>query len=81
MRYALAVFCPPVALMACRKWVQAIPSAILYALAIYTAQYGIGAVIDFFLILWAFRVVGDSRAEVEAQDFSKTVKPIPYYRS
>ena len=81
MLYLLAVFCPPLALLACRKWFQAIPSAVLYALAIFTARYGIGAVIDFCLILWAFRVVGDSQAEVEAQVFSKTVKPIPYIRS
>ena len=81
MRYALALVCPPLALLSCRRWFQAVPSAILYALAIATAKYGIGALIQFFLILWAVNVIGDEKAGREARAFVKTVKPIPVIRS
>jgi hypothetical protein len=80
MRYALALICPPLALLACKKWFQAIPSAVLYGTAIITARYGIGALIEFFLILWAFRAVSDTIAIREALRFAKTVKPIPIIR-
>ena len=40
-----------------------------------------GALIEFFLILWAFHVVGDSKAAVETQIFVDTVEPIPFIRS
>lgn len=81
MRYILAVFCPPLALLVCKRWFQATCSAILFAVAIASAPYGIGAVIDFFLILWAVNVVGDDKADREAQEFIKTVEPIPVIRS
>lgn len=81
MRYILAVICPPLALLVCKRWFQAIVSAIFYALAIVTAPYGFGAVIDFFLILWAFNAVGDEKAGREAREFIKTVQPIPVIRS
>ena len=77
MRYMLAVVCPPLALLTCRRPCQAIVSAILFALAIATARWGIGAFLDFFLILWATNAVGDEQAGREAQAFIKTVKPIP----
>jgi hypothetical protein len=80
MRYALAVVCPPLALMVCRRPNQAMASAILFALAIVTAAWGVGAAIDFFLILWATNAVGDEEASVEARAFIKTVKPIPVIR-
>jgi hypothetical protein len=81
MRYLLALVCPPLALMACRRWFQAIPCVLLYALAIASAKDGVGAVIEFFLILWAFNVVGDEKAGIEARAFVKTVEPIPVIRS
>ena len=81
MRYAFALVCPPIALLGCRRWFQAVPCAILYALAIATAQYGIGVLIGFFLILWALNVVSDEQAGREARAFVKTVKPIPVIRS
>jgi hypothetical protein len=81
MRYALALVCPPLALLTCKRWVQAIPSAILYALAIAWAKYGFGALIEFVLILWAFNVVGDEKAGRDARAFVKTVEPIPIIRS
>jgi hypothetical protein len=81
MRYVLALICPPLALLACRKWFQAIPAAVLYGLAIVTARYGVGALIEFFLILWAFRAVSDCVANLEARTFTETVKPIPIIRS
>ena len=81
MRYALALVCPPLALLGCRRWFQAVLCAILYALAIATARYGIGALIDFFLILWSINVVSDEEAGRQARAFVKTVKPIPVIRS
>ena len=81
MRYALALLCPPLALHACKKWGQAIPAALLYALAIASARYGIGALIQFFLVLWAIRVVGDEAAHREALAFVRTVEPIPVIRT
>ena len=36
--------------------------------------------IEFFLILWSFRVVSDTVADREARTFAKTVKPIPIIR-
>ena len=80
MRYLMALVCPPVALLVCKKWFQAIPCSILFVVAIATAEYGVGALIEFFLILWAFHVVGDAKAAVEAQEFIKTVEPIPIIR-
>jgi hypothetical protein len=77
MRYALAMFCPPLALLNCHRPYQAIASAILYAVAIVTVRWGIGAAIEFFLILWATNAVGDHVASREARAFIKTVKPIP----
>jgi hypothetical protein len=81
MRYLFAVLCPPLALLSSRRWFQAIPSSILYGLAIVWMESGFGALIDFFLILWAFRVVGERYAEVETQAFVRTVEPIPIIRS
>jgi hypothetical protein len=81
MRYLLALICPPLALLTCKRWFQAIPSSILYALAIATAEYGVGAAIEFVLILWAFNVVGDEKARVESRAFINTVEPIPIIRS
>ena len=81
MRYALSLICPPLALLACKKWFQAIPAAILYGLAIVSARYGVGALIEFFLILWSFRVVSDTVAIREARTFTKTVRPIPIIRT
>ena len=81
MRYILAMFCPPLALLTSRRPWQAAVSAILFAVAIATAGYhGVGAVLDFFLILWASNAVGDEIAAREARDFIKTVKPIPVIR-
>jgi hypothetical protein len=78
MRYALAMICPPLALMTCHRSYQAILALILYIVAIFTARWGIGAFIEFFLILWATNAVGDEQAGREAQAFVKTVKPIPF---
>jgi hypothetical protein len=81
MRYILAVFCPPLALLTTRRPWQAVVSAILFAIAIATAGFhGVGAVLDFFLILWASNAVGDEIAAREAREFIKTVKPIPVVR-
>ena len=80
MRYLLALVCPPLAFLACRKWVQAIPATILFGLAIATASSGLGAAIDFVLILWAFYAVGDEEARQEARAFIKTVHQIPVLR-
>jgi hypothetical protein len=77
MRYALAMFCPPLALMISRRPFQAIACAILFAAAIATARWGVGAFLDFFLILWATNAVGDEKAGREARAFIRTVKPIP----
>ncbi len=80
MRYALALICPPLALLVCKRWVGAIPAAILYLMAIATARYGIGALIEFFLVLWASNAVGDRDAAIEARAFVKDVLPIPIVR-
>ncbi len=80
MRYTLAMFCPPLAFWICRRPTQAAVSAILFILAIATAEQGIGAVLDFFLILWATNAVGDEAAGRETRAFTKTVKPIPIIR-
>jgi hypothetical protein len=81
MRYFLAVICPPLALLLSRRWFQAIPATLLYALAIAWAESGFGVLIEFFLILWAFRIVGERNAEVETRAFARTVRPIPVIRS
>ncbi len=80
MRYALALVCPPLALLCCKKRYQAMIAALLFGLAIATARFGVGALIDFFLILWASNVVGDERARIEAREFVRTVRPIPIIR-
>ncbi len=80
MRYLLALICPPLAFLACRKWFQAVPATILFALAIATAQSGLGALIDFVVILWAFYAVGDDNARQETRAFVKTVRQIPIVR-
>jgi len=81
MRYILAVICPPLALLTCKRWFQAAVCSTLYALAIVWAESGFGALIEFFLILWAVNAVGDEKAGREAQTFIKTVEPIPVIRS
>ena len=80
MKYLMAFVCPPIALLACEKWAQAIPAALLFALAVATARYGVGALIEFFLILWASNVVGGQQSRREARAFIKTVAPIPIVR-
>ena len=80
MRYILAMFCPPLALLTCRRPTQAATCAILFIVAVATAEQGIGAVLDFFLILWATNAVGDENADREAQAFKETVNPIPIIR-
>jgi hypothetical protein len=81
MRYTLALLCPPLAILICKRWFQAALSAILFALAIAWAQYGVGVLIEFFLILWAFNVVGNEKATREMQEFVETVEPIPVIHS
>lgn len=81
MRYLTAMLCPPLALWLAHRRFQAVPSALLYTLAIFWMESGVGALIAFFLVLWAFRVVGEQKAEVEARAFVKTVDPIPVIRS
>ena len=77
MRYLLAIFCPPLALLTCHRPWKAIAAAFLYALAIFTARWGVGVFIDFCLILWATHAVGDEQAGREVRAFVKTVQPIP----
>lgn len=78
MRYALAMFCPPLALLVSHRPCRAAVAAILFAVAIATVGYhGLGAFLDFFLILWATHAVGDETAGLEARAFIRTVKPIP----
>jgi hypothetical protein len=78
MRYALAVICPPLALLVSHRPYRAAVAAIFFAIAIATAGYhGLGAFLDFFLILWATNAVGDEKADLEARAFIRTVKPIP----
>ena len=81
MRYALAFVCPPLALLGCKRRFQAIPSAVLYALAIASANFWIWAFIEFFLVLWAIHAVVDAEAGREARAFVETVEPIPVIRS
>ena len=80
MRYVLALLCPPLGLLACERRFQAISAAILFVLAIATARWGVGIVIEFFLILWASNAAGDYDAAREALAFVGTVKPIPIIR-
>ncbi len=80
MNYLLALLCPPLAFVACRKWAQAALAAILFGLAVATARSGLGAAIEFVAILWAFHAVGDEDARREARAFVKTVHQIPVIR-
>ncbi len=81
MRYALSIVCPPLALLTCHRPFQAVVAAILYTVAIATVRYhGLGAFIEFFLVLWATYAVGDDIAGRETRAFVKTVKPIPVIR-
>jgi hypothetical protein len=78
MRYALAMFCPPLALLISHRSYQAILAAVLYSVAIATVgYYGLGVFLEFFLVLWATHAVCDEQAGREARAFIKTVKPIP----
>lgn len=81
MRYVLALICPPLAFLACKKWARAIPAAALFGLAVVTARYGVGALLELFLVMWAFHAVGDEAANREVRAFVKTVEPIPIIRS
>ncbi len=81
MRYLIAMLCPPLALAMCRRWFQAVLATILYGLAIVGMESGVGLLIDFFLILWAFRILGERSAELEARAFVRAVEPIPVIRS
>jgi hypothetical protein len=80
MKYLLAVFCPPLAMLACRKWVQALTCAVPFVFAIAWAESALGPLVAFFLILWAFHVVGDHDAGIEARAFVQSVRPIPVRR-
>jgi hypothetical protein len=76
MRYILAMFCPPLALLICGRPKQAATCAILFIAAIATAEMGVGLVFDVFLVIWATNAVGDEGASRETLAFKQTVRPI-----
>ncbi len=80
MRYLLALICPPLALLLCRRRGQSLVCLILCFAALASMRWGIGVLLLFGCILWAFNVVGDDRAAAMSDRFIRTVKPIPMIR-
>ena len=80
MRYLLALICPPVALLACRRYGQAAVVAALYLGGFASLHWGVGFLLLFICMLWAANAVGDERAAAESARFIRTIRPIRAYR-
>ena len=69
MMYLIALICPPLALALVGRPARAILAAMLLILAAVTWTAGPGLVLAALTVLWAVRVVGDSRAKRELDGF------------
>jgi len=73
MKYALAVVCPPYALLDCGKPWQAALGLILLGFAISSGNVGVLIGLYFLQTLWAWLTVGHRDAHREAQEFVRAV--------
>ena len=80
MRYLLALICPPAALLACHRPVQAWITGLLGLVGIMLGSWGAALLVWFGCILWAMTAVGDDRAAQDSAQFIRSVKPIPTVR-
>ena len=80
MRYLVALFCPPLALLACGRSHQAIINLILCLVGVATARWGLGIIALMAAVMWAINAVGDDRASLRTDEFVRTVKPIRTWR-
>ncbi len=80
MRYLLALVCPPLALLVCRRRGQALICSGLCLAGLVSARWGPGVLLLFGCILWAVNAVGDDRAAAVSDRFIRAVKPIPMTR-
>ena len=69
MTYVIALLCPPLAFALIGRPGRAILAAMLLGLAAACWTTGPGLVLAALTILWACRVVGDSRAKRELDGF------------
>jgi len=74
MKYALAVLCPPYALLDCGKPWQAALGLLLLAFVISGGNVGVVIGLYFLQILWAWAAVGHRDANREAQEFIRAVQ-------
>jgi len=74
MKYALAVFCPPYALLDCGKTRQAAIGLFLLGVAISGGNVGVLIGLFFLQILWAWAVVCNQDAQQEALEFIRAVR-------
>lgn len=80
MFFILALICPPLAMVLCGARVRAVVAILILATAVMVFGWFAGLIVEFALILWAANVVGDARAHRTAQEFGRTVRPIPVIR-
>ncbi len=74
MKYALAVLCPPYALLDCGKPRQAALGMLLLAMAISGRNVGVVIGLYFLQILWAWSAVGYRDAHLEAEEFTHAIQ-------
>jgi hypothetical protein len=69
MIYLTALLCPPLALVLIGRPIRAILATVLLAFAVHSWPSVHGLVLAALTMLWACRVVGDSRAKRELDGF------------
>jgi hypothetical protein len=69
MRYMIALFCPPLAMVRSGKPGRALAVIGLLILAAITWSTGLGAIPAAFAMLWAIRTVGELEADEELAGF------------
>ena len=69
MRYILALFCPPLAMVRSGKPIRAIASTVLLILAALTWTSGLGMIPAALSMIWACRTVGETYATEELEGF------------
>lgn len=76
MIYLIALICPPLALVLVGRPLRAVAATAFLGLAATTWTTGFGLPLAALTILWACRVVGDSRAQRELDGFLEVFRGV-----
>lgn len=71
MLYIVALLIPPLALLLCGKFIQALISGVIWLLAWVLAIFGAGFIMWVVLAVWAIMVVRDNNTRKMMEDIAR----------